>query len=95
MIGLYWWINHTCLKAGMPRKRHLHTNTTGAVERTVRLEKDAAIGTTAVVNTEGTRMEDVGTRQRMVMMGSTVTTILTGPEKLMMMALMEQKVMEI
>lgn len=66
------------------------------MERMVRLEKDVAIGTTAVVNTEGTRMEDIGTRQRMVMMiGSTITTILTGPERLMVMVVMERKVKEI
>lgn len=76
--------------AGTPRRRHLHRNTIGAVERTAMLEKDADIGTTAVVNTEGSRMEDKGTRWRMVMMiGSTVTTILTGSVRLMVIAVME------
>lgn len=58
----------------------------------MRLEKDAAIGTTAPVNTESSRMKDPGTRQRMGMMiGSTITTILTGPESQMVMAVMERE----
>lgn len=65
------------------------------MERTAKLEKDAAIGTIAVVNTKGTRMENIGTRWRMVMMIESTATILTGPEKLMVMALMEQKQREI
>lgn len=94
MIGHCWWINRTRQRAGTPQRRLCHTNITGGVERTARL-KDAVIGTTAVANTEGTRT-DIETRQMMVMMiGSTVITILTAPERLMVMAVMVRKENEI
>lgn len=59
--------------------------------RMARLEMDAGIGITV-----GTRMEETGTRQKMVMtIGSTVTTILNGTERTIVMSLMEQKENEI